>query len=141
MLERQQKRSESSPESSLVETFKKIFSRFLELSDEPGEFLSITQKLELSKKSMSDPEALKKWKEETHSKYRINSLWSPLAAAETILTDSAESEKIPKEEKEELLKRVKNSLVDLDKSRGSKISKELVDEVMNIVKEIEQYIK
>ena len=63
-----------SPELSILETTKKILSRFLERSDEPGEFLSNVQKDKLSETSGFDPEALKKWEEDKNSKYRINSL-------------------------------------------------------------------
>ena len=51
-----------------------------------------------------------------------------------------ESEKIPKEEKENLLKRIQKSLADLDKARGSRISEELVGEAVDIVKEVEKYL-
>ncbi|MEK7478527.1 MAG: hypothetical protein AAB626_01210 [Patescibacteria group bacterium] len=135
----QEKKSEPSPELSILETTKKILSRFLERSDEPGEFLSNVQKDKLSETSGFDPEALKKWEEDKNSKYRINSLFAPLEIAKIFLTDP-ESEKIPKEEKENLLKRIQKSLADLDKARGSRISEELVGEAVDIVKEVEKYL-
>ncbi|MDO8442882.1 MAG: hypothetical protein Q7S81_01295 [bacterium] len=140
MFESQEKKSEPSPEPSILETTKKIFSQFLERSDEPGEFLSGIQKDKLSEASRFDLEALKKWEKDRNSKYRINSLFAPLGIAKFFLTDP-ESKKIPKEEKENLLKRVQKSLADLDGARGSKISEELVGEVVDIVKEIEKYFK
>ena len=125
------------PHSELA---KKIFAKFETRSDDPGEFLSPEEKIKLQDATRTDPEALKKWEEDVHSKYRVNSLSAPLLASEIFLA-SPEAKEIPSDIKDGLIKKVKEATKDLANSRGKKISKELVDEVEGIMNEVKKYLK
>ncbi|MBU4347897.1 hypothetical protein KJ671_00065 [Patescibacteria group bacterium] len=125
---------------SISEKTKKIFNAFLAYSDEPGEFLSNSEKDELIKKSKTDPEALKKFEENKNSKYRVNSLSAPLMIAEIFL-DSSEAKDVPFEEKNELLKKISKVIDDIKKAKPTGMTDNEVGQVIEIVEKIKKYLK
>lgn len=128
------------PRYPFSEIAKKTFSKFEIRSDDPGEFLSNGDKDKLQLATRTNPEALKKWEEDRNSKYRVNSLYSPLLASEIFLK-SSEAGSIESELKEKLVERVNTAYSNLENSRGKRISKELVSEVVDIVNEVKKYLK
>jgi|GEM_PF-3138798 len=128
------------PKFHFSETARRVFLKFKTRSDDPGEFLSSEEKDKLQEATRTNPEALKKWEEDRNSKYRINSLYSPLLASESFL-QSIEAESIPSDLKKELKERVEVAYKNLNDTRGKRITKELVDEVEGIVNEITKYLK
>lgn len=126
-------------ENSYSKITKRIFEAFLSCSDEPGEFLSSTEKDELIKKSKTDPEALKKFEKNKNSKYRVNTLSSPLMSAEIFL-NSNESKDIPSLEKTKFLEKIKKATADIDKAKSTEITKNEVDQVVDIVEELTKYL-
>lgn len=128
------------PRHPYSEIAKKIFSKFEVRSDDPGEFLSGEDKDKLQLATRTNPEALKKWEEDRNSKYRINSLYSPILASENFLV-SSEAESIENEVKMKLIERIGGVYRDLENSRGQRISKELVEEVADIMNEVKKYLK
>jgi hypothetical protein len=128
------------PEPSYSEIAKKVFLNFEARSDDPGEFLSGEEKDKLQEATLTDPDAQRKWEENKNSKYRVNSLYSPLMASDNFLR-SPEAGSIPEKHKEELIKKVDKAYADLGESRGKKISKELVDEITDIMNEVKKFLK
>ena len=128
------------PRHPYSEIAKKIFSKFEIRSDDPGEFLSSEDKDKLQLATRTNPEALKKWEEDRNSKYRINSLYSPILASENFL-ESPEAESIESEAKTKLIERIGRAYSSLESFRGKRISKELVDEVVDIMNEVKKYLK
>ena len=61
-------------------------------------------------------------------------------AAENFL-GSLEVEGMPEDVKKSLNERVQKCYGDLENARGKRIQKELVDEVVDIVKEVKKYLK
>jgi hypothetical protein len=122
------------------ELARKTFLKFETRSDDPGEFLSGEEKDKLQEATRTNPEALMKWEEDRNSKYRINSLYAPIAASENFLK-SKEADSVPNDVKEELISRIDSAYEDLKKSRGKRIEKKLVDEVKEIVNEVSKYLK
>lgn len=121
------------------EVVKKVFANFWKRSDEPGEFLSSVQKDKLSEASRFDPEAFKKWEENRNSKYRRNSLSAPLMAIELFFT-SDESQDIPEAIKEEIKRKMEKAREDISNKRETKLTKDEVNQVEELVREIEKYI-
>ena len=128
------------PRHPYSEIAKKIFSKFEVRSDDPGEFLSSEDKDKLQLATRTNPEALKKWEEDRNSKYRVNSLYSPLLASENFLA-SPEAESVEEKVKTKLIERVGKAYSDLENFRGKRISKELVGEVVDIMNEVRKYLK
>jgi len=122
------------------EMTRKVFKSFEARSDEPGEFLSGEEKDKLLEQTRTSPEAMERWEKNRNSKYRINSLYAPLAATENFL-DSPEADSVPQNTKEDLIKRVSNAYAEMDRLKGSAITKECVEEVVDIVNEVKKYLK
>lgn len=122
------------------EIARKVFLKFKTRSDDPGEFLSGEEKDKLQEETKKNPEAVRKWEEDRNSKYRVNSLYSPLLASESFLR-SFEADSMPEDAKKELTLRINKAYKDLEISRGKRIEKELVNEVEDIVNQITKYLK
>jgi len=126
-------------ERLVVPMSKRLFETFLALPDEPGEYIPPEEKLKLSGETAANPEAAKRFEENKRSKYRINALTSPLAAAQELLRLPI-SEKIPESEREALKNRLKKAYEDVKEAGKGLITKKEVDEVVNIVKDLQKYL-
>ena len=131
----------SGKEESLTDKVRKFFKDFLNRSDEPGEFLTEEKKKKIIVESKNNLEALREFEKDRNSKYRTNSL-SVINWAEVFLL-SDESRDVPADEKKELLQKIEDSRQRIRKEKELKsgFTKELVDEVTNIVNEGGKYIK
>ena len=128
------------PKFPFSEDTKKRFRGFESRSDDPGKFYSPEEKEKLQKETKNNPEACKEWERNKNSKYRINSLSAPLMSSELFLT-SPEADDISEEIKESLLNKIKSLEKKIDEIRGKRITKELVDEVEELIKEVSKYLK
>jgi len=128
--------------SDLYESTKKRLGEFMNLPDDPG--LPYEEQLKLREisertQNMEDIENYKKSKE---SKYRANALSTPLVMSEAFLRRAPEAKDIPEEIKAELLNRIKSVAESIRaKSLSHLISKESVDEVADIVRSIQAFLK
>jgi hypothetical protein len=122
------------------EMTKKIFEVFLSRSDSPGEFISSKEKDDLIIESKNNPEALKKFEKNKDSKYRVNSLSAPLMSAEVFL-NSKETENIPLEEKDKLIKKIYKAENDIEKAKPTGMTDNEVEQVIEIIKEVNKYLK
>lgn len=118
---------------------KKIYDNFRSRSDEPGEFLSLAMKKRLIGESATNPEARKRLEENKNSKYRVNSLSSPLGATEFFL-NSDESAMIPDEKKEELMQKIQKAREDIIKAKADRLTDSEVNQVVKIVEETEKWL-
>ena len=125
-------------EEPLSDKVRKQLEGFLSRSDDPGEFLSDEEKDKLREATLTDPDALKKWEKNRNNKYRTNSL-SVISWAELFLL-SEETKNVPIDQKEKLLRRIKKADEEIEKEKPSGYSKELVDEIVDIVNEVKKYL-
>lgn len=120
-------------------TVKKIFDNFLARPDEPGLPYSEQNKL-LERSRLGDKEAAKQYLESKKSKYRVNSLAGALMAAEMFLTESEKTRKMPEAERKALHDKVRQAGNIINEERKGSLTKDTVDKVVGIVKEIQLYL-
>ncbi len=117
---------------------KKVFENFWKRSDEPGEDISDI-KDQLAEQAKTDPSVFARLEKNKDSKYRANALFAPLAAIDLFLT-SDESQNIPEKIKEEINKKMEKAREDIRAKRMSKLTKNEVEEVEELIKEVEKYL-
>ena len=125
-----------------TEKLKDFFELFRALPDDPGPVLSEKEEFELSKE-VTTPEGLKKWQEHKQRKHRTNTLSAPLLAIKIYLDnpDREISEKISKGKKEEFLKRVAEAEEHINEAKKGLITDKEVNEVLEIINDVEVYLK
>jgi len=133
-------RPEKTGPESVSDKARKNFEDFLSRSDEPGKFLSVDEKVVLQAKTKASPEAWEEWEKDRSSKYRTNSLSGAIGFAEMFLI-SNEAESVPEDIKKELLKRIDAATDRVHREKPTGYTKELVDEVVDIVKQTKNYLK
>lgn len=133
---------EEKKEESLSDKVKKNLENFLSRSDDPGVFLTPEEKIKLIKESLTDAGALKMLKKDRDNKYRTNSLSGAIGWASIFLT-SEDIKNVPSDQKEKLLQRIEGVSKEIEKEKEKPLgyTKELVGEVVDIVKEVKKYLK
>jgi hypothetical protein len=125
---------------TLKELILKSFKDFRDRPDKPK--YSYEEQNKFQQESMrGDKEAAQKFIESKKDKYHISAINAPLVMAELFL-ESKESKQMPKPEKRLLQERIKKAYGDLEESRVKKqITKEQVEEVLNIMDAIQPYLE
>ncbi|MBI4992298.1 MAG: hypothetical protein HZB99_03700 [Candidatus Harrisonbacteria bacterium] len=128
--------------SGLYDSTKKRLEEFINIPESPGLPYEEQLKLrEISERTQSK-EDIENYERSKESKYRANTLSTPLIMGEAFLRRAPEAGEIPEETKTELLKRIKIVAESIRAKNPSQlISKENVDEVVDIVKNIQAFLK
>jgi len=128
--------------SHLSETTKKELEWFInDVGNTPG--LPYEEQLKLREKSehTQDPIDIKNYEDSKLSKFRANSLSTPLVMGQAFLTRAPEAKNIAEQTKTDLINRIKIVSENIRaKSASYLISQESVDEVVDIANSILLYI-
>src|SRR3989344_1477858 len=135
-------KKKESPPQSYAEKLKSSFERFRSLPDDPGPVLSEKEQFKLSKEAIT-PEGLKKWEEYKQRKHRTNTLSAPLLTIKIFLgkPDKEIFKKIPEEKRGEFLKKVAEAEEHINEAKKGLITDKEVNEVLEIIKDVESYLK
>lgn len=126
--------------SHLYGSTKKRLEEFMNLPDNPGPAYELQLKMRERSERTQTPEDIERYKKSKESKYRANTLSTPLVMAEAFLRRAPEAVDIPKNTRVQLLNRIKIVAENIRaKNPNQLISKENVDEVVDIVKDIQRF--